>query len=83
MVDEKRLDEAVENLFMARMKLGVLDKKEENPFDKIPYTVVDSEEMRKLNRKRDRQKNQHHTISHQFQVQHPPLCHTPFIPSMI
>ena len=27
MVDEKRLDEAVENLFMARMKLGVLDKK--------------------------------------------------------
>ncbi len=50
MVDEKRLDEAVENLFMARMKLGVLDKKEENPFDKIPYTVVDSEEMRKLNR---------------------------------
>lgn len=67
LVDEKRLDEAVENLFMARMKLGVLDKKEENPFDKIPYTVVDSEEMRKLNREVARRsvvllKNQNHIL---------------------
>ena len=50
MVDEKRLDEALVNLFTARMKLGVLDKKEENPYDKIPYSVVDSEAMRQLNR---------------------------------
>ena len=67
MVDEKRLDEAVEHLFMARMKLGVLDKKEENPFDKIPYTVVDSEEMRKLNREVARRsvvllKNENHIL---------------------
>ena len=67
MVDEKRLDDAVENLFMARMKLGVLDKKEENPFDKIPYTVVDSEEMRKLNREVARRsvvllKNENHIL---------------------
>ena len=67
MVDEKRLDEAVENLFMARMKLGVLDKKEENPFDKIPYTIVDSEEMRKLNREVARRsvvllKNENHIL---------------------
>ena len=67
MVDEKRLDEAVDNLFMARMKLGVLDKKEENPFDKIPYTVVDSEEMRKLNREVARRsvvllKNENHIL---------------------
>ena len=67
MVDEKRLDEAVENLFMARMKLGVLDKKDENPFDKIPYTVVDSEEMRKLNREVARRsvvllKNENHIL---------------------
>ena len=66
MVDEKRLDEAVENLFV-RMKLGVLDKKEENPFDKIPYTVVDSEEMRKLNREVARRsvvllKNENHIL---------------------
>ena len=50
MVDESRLDEALVNLFTARMKLGVLDRKEENPYDKIPYSVVDSEEMRQLNR---------------------------------
>ena len=67
MVDEKRLNDAVENLFMARMKLGVLDKKEENPFDKIPYTVVDSEEMRKLNREVARRsvvllKNENHIL---------------------
>ena len=67
MVDEKRLNEAVENLFMAHMKLGVLDKKEENPFDKIPYTVVDSEEMRKLNREVARRsvvllKNENHIL---------------------
>lgn len=49
-VDESRLDEAVVNLFTTRMKLGVFDKKEENPFDKIPYTVVDSREMQELNR---------------------------------
>ena len=38
-VSEKRIDEAVVNLFTARMKLGVFDKKE-NPFDAIPYTEV-------------------------------------------
>ena len=67
MVDEKRLNEAVENLFMALMKLGFLDKKEENLFDKIPYTVVDSEEMRKLNREVARRsvvllKNENHIL---------------------
>lgn len=49
LVDEKRLDEAVVNLFTSRMKLGVFDEKGENPYDKIPYTVVDSPEMRRLN----------------------------------
>ncbi len=48
-VSEKRIDEAVERLFMTRIKLGVLDRKEENPFDRIPYTVVDSEPMWRLN----------------------------------
>lgn len=49
LVDEKRLDEAVVNLFTSRMKLGVFDEKGDNPYDKIPYTVVDSPQMRKLN----------------------------------
>jgi len=50
-VDEKRLDEAVINLFTTRMKLGVMDVKEDNPFDKIPYNVIDSKPMRDLNLK--------------------------------
>lgn len=50
LVDEKRLDEALVNLFVARMKLGVLDTKEENPYDAIPYSVVDSAPMQRLNR---------------------------------
>ncbi len=50
LVDEKRLDEALVNLFTARMKLGVLDVKEANPYDEIPYSVVDSAPMQRLNR---------------------------------
>lgn len=49
LVEEQRLDEAVVNLFMARMKLGVFDKKEETPYDGIAYTVVDSKEMQAFN----------------------------------
>ena len=37
------------NLFTTRMKLGVFDKKEENPFDAIPYTAVDTKEAREFN----------------------------------
>ncbi len=49
-VEESRLDEALVNLFTTRMKLGVFDEKKENPFDKIPYSVVDSAPMQALNR---------------------------------
>lgn len=49
-VEESRLDEALVNLFTTRMKLGVFDEKKENPFDSIPYSVVDSAPMRELNR---------------------------------
>ena len=49
-VEESRLDEALVNLFTTRMKLGVFDEKEANPFDKIPYSVVDDASMQKLNR---------------------------------
>lgn len=67
LVEESRIDEAVVNLFTARMKLGVFDKKEKNPFDSIPYTVVDSKEMRELNTKIAAEsivllKNQNHTL---------------------
>ena len=50
LVDERRLDEAVVNLFTSRMKLGVFDQKGDNPYEKIPYTVVDSPDMQNLNR---------------------------------
>ncbi len=49
MVSEERLDEALVNLFTARMKLGVFDGKGSTPFDDIPYTAVDSKEMKALN----------------------------------
>ena len=49
LVKEERIDEALINLFTTRMKLGVFDNKGDNPYDKIPYTVVDSKEMQELN----------------------------------
>ncbi len=51
MVEESRLDEALVNLFTTRMKLGVFDEKGKNPFDEIPFSVVDSAPMQELNRK--------------------------------
>ncbi len=50
-VDVARLKEAVINLYITRIKLGVLDQKEKTPFDDIQYSVVDSKEMRDLNLK--------------------------------
>lgn len=49
LVKESRIDEALVNLFATRMKLGVFDEKGKNPYDDIPYTAVDSKEMRQLN----------------------------------
>ncbi len=50
-VSEKRLDEALVSLFTTRIKLGVFDKLEDNKFNDIPYSVVDSVPMRELNRR--------------------------------
>lgn len=50
-VSEARLDEALIHLFTTRMKLGVFDKLEDNQFNEIPYSVVDSKPMRELNRR--------------------------------
>ena len=49
-VEESRLDEALVNLFTTRMKLGVFDEKKDNPYDRIPYSVVDDVSMQELNR---------------------------------
>ncbi|MCM1415925.1 MAG: glycoside hydrolase family 3 C-terminal domain-containing protein [bacterium] len=49
MIKEERVDEALVHLFTTRMKLGLFEEREKTPYDDIPYTVVDSAEMRKLN----------------------------------
>ncbi|MDR0949984.1 MAG: glycoside hydrolase family 3 C-terminal domain-containing protein [Lachnospiraceae bacterium] len=53
LVKEERLTEALINLYTTRMKLGVLITDEtmpKNPFDDIPYSIVDSKPMRELNK---------------------------------
>lgn len=49
LVPEERIDEAVTRLFTTRMKLGAFEKEGGNPFDEIPYEVVDSVKMQELN----------------------------------
>lgn len=51
MVREERLREAVTNLYTTRMKLGTLEENHDNPYDNIPYSVVDSKEMKEFNKK--------------------------------
>ena len=48
-VSEERLDEMVVNLFTTRMKLGLLGEVNDNPYDKINYLSVDTDESRKFN----------------------------------
>ena len=50
LVEERTIDRAVTRLFTTRMKLGLFDKKEEVPFNKIGYEAVDTEESRRFNR---------------------------------
>lgn len=49
LVKESRLDEAVERLFVTRMKLGLFDDQEKVQFNKIPYNRVDNNESEELN----------------------------------
>lgn len=49
LVKEERLDEAVTRLLTSRMMLGAFETQGDNPYDAIPYTVVDSPKMKKLN----------------------------------
>lgn len=53
MISQERLKEAVINLYTTREKLGTVDETDiqHNPYNKIPYAVVDSKEMQELNRK--------------------------------
>lgn len=50
-VDEKRINEAVINLFTTRMKLGMFEELGTVPFDSIPYTENDTPEHNRINEK--------------------------------
>ncbi len=47
-IEEAEINRALERLFVARFKLGMFDPPERVPFSKIPYSVNDSAEHRKL-----------------------------------
>ena len=48
-ISEEAITHACERLFTTRMKLGLFDDPEKVPYNRIPYEVVDSREMRELN----------------------------------
>jgi beta-glucosidase len=48
LITESEIDRSLERLFVARFKLGMFDPPDRVPFSKIPYSVNDSAEHRKL-----------------------------------
>ncbi len=48
-VKEETIDQAVERLMMARIKLGTIGEVTDDPYAGISYNVVDSKEMKALN----------------------------------
>ena len=49
LISEDKITKACERLFTTRMKLGLFEDKKHVPFNRVPYSVVDSNEMKKLN----------------------------------
>ncbi len=49
LIREEAITRACERLFTTRMKLGLFDEPEKVAYNRIPYEVVDSPEMRALN----------------------------------
>ncbi len=50
LVTEEKITTAVERLMVCRMRLGMIAKDRENPYDKISFLENDTEKTRKLNR---------------------------------
>jgi beta-glucosidase len=48
LITEAEIDTSLKRLFIARFKLGMFDRPERVPWSKIPFSVVDSAEHRKL-----------------------------------
>lgn len=51
LVSEARLDEAVANLLVTRMKLGLFEEADQQPFQQISFAELDSQSHKDLNRK--------------------------------
>lgn len=49
LIKEEQIDGAVTRLFTTRMKLGLFEEQSKISYSKIPYEVVDSNEMKELN----------------------------------
>ncbi len=67
LVSEEEITQAVTRLFTARMKLGMFEEKDKQPFKDIKYSQVDSTEMRELNLRTAREclvllKNENHIL---------------------
>lgn len=67
LVSEEEITQAVTRLFTTRMKLGMFEEKEKQPFTDIKYSQVDSPEMKELNLRAAREclvllKNEKHTL---------------------
>jgi beta-glucosidase len=50
LVEEERLNEAVTNLFVTRMKLGLFEEKGKTEYDKIEYDLVDNKDHSTFNK---------------------------------
>ncbi len=48
LIDEESIDKALRRLIIARIKLGMFDPPELNPYSSIPFDVVDCQEHRRL-----------------------------------
>ncbi len=48
LITEKDIDIALKRLLLARFKLGMFDQAEKNPYNSIPFSVVDNPNHRKL-----------------------------------
>ena len=73
LIAEAEIDTSLERLFVARIKLGMFDPPGRVPFSKIPYSVNDSADHRKVALEAARQsivllKNQNHTLPLQSRV---------------
>ncbi|WP_440197900.1 glycoside hydrolase family 3 C-terminal domain-containing protein [Anaerocolumna jejuensis] len=67
LVSEEEITQAVTRLFTTRMKLGMFEEKEKQPYTDIKYSQVDSPEMKELNLRAAREclvllKNENHTL---------------------